>query len=159
MLEVVSKRQSRPPGSVSTADTEQERSALASYVGERIRSAMERRGWVDDEGKHDVRKLSEATGARWQTAQFWVLGENAPGPRYAKRIAKVLGMTLEELMGAATGEEPASEAWRQFKETPLGRSMTDSERVALAAMPWPNGAPDAGHYAAVLGVMRSTRRS
>jgi len=96
-------------------------------------------------------------GVRWQTAQYWVEAKNKqlPRPHNLRRIAEALGMTLEQLIGAATGREPETEAWRAFAESDLGASMTQGERQALASMLWPNGDPDVAAYRMVLMTLRS----
>lgn len=135
-------------------DGAQASSGTAPYVGDRIRKAMYAAGWVTDDGRLDVERLAQALGCRWQTAQFWVLGRTAPSIAYARRIAVLFGMTLEQLMGAATGQEPTSEAWLAFV---AGASPTAQERQALAAMVWPHGTPDVAAYRMALAAMRSVR--
>ncbi len=137
------------------SDSEQEE--RTQFVAERIRDAMRRRGWVDDEGRPDITRLADATGVRWQTAQYWVEGRNKqpPRPKNLGKIARALDMSLEELIGAAMGREPEGKAWREFLDTELGRSMTPAERHALAVMLWPNRPPDVGRYAMALAMLRA----
>lgn len=157
MIFFVSDRQSAEEAAVRDAVGALSPEDQVTYVAERIRDAMQRRGWTDDLGKPDVRRLADAMGVRWQTAQYWVEAKNKqlPRPHNLRRIAEALGMTLEQLIGAATGREPETEAWRAFAESDLGASMTQGERQALASMLWPNGDPDVAAYRMVLMTLRS----
>lgn len=136
-----------------------DRAELAIYVGGRIAAAMQQRGWVLGDGRPDVGRLQEAIGAkRWQTVQEWVLGKTVPRTHHARLVADVLGMTLEELMGAATGLEPTNAAWRAFVATPEGQSMTIEERRAVARFLPPEGrAPSELMYQMALVAARASR--
>lgn len=158
----VPKRQSRkmtnvdPPTTKSERERSPETIERANAVGGRIRAAMARKGWVDADGKPDVKRLMEAVGTRrWQTAQYWVEGEESPSEKYAALIARALGVTLEELMGLPPPPSPAG--WDEFCATELGRSMTGIERASLPLMPWPHGEPDAAAWAELLLLVRRRR--
>ena len=75
---------------------------------------------MDAAGKPDIGRLARELGVRWQTAQYWVHGRNRqlPRPDNLRKIAEVLGMTLEQLIGAAVGEEPRTESWARFCASP-----------------------------------------
>lgn len=157
MIFSVPNRQSPEEDSVREAVGALSPEDQVTYVAERIRDAMERRGWTDALGKPDVKRLADAMGVRWQTAQYWVEARNKqlPRPDNLRRIAEALGMTLEQLIGAASGQEPETDAWRSFVQSDLGGSMTQAERQALASMLWPNGDPDTAAYRMVLLTLRS----
>lgn len=159
MLGPVAKRQSDPRSSVPER---QQRIKLAAYVGARVRAAMERRGWVSDDGKPEVKRLQAAVEQaggfrpgqpRWQTVQEWIEGKTPPSTKYTGPLAQALGMTLAELMGAATGE-PVYPAWAAFLETAQGKTVTPEERQALASQLWPHGPPTVAHYSLLLTTIR-----
>lgn len=140
----------------------------AAAVGARIKEAMDRLGWASgpsDKRVYDVQRLADAVselsskegGVRWQTVQQWVEGNAVPGNRhgYGRAVAQVLEMTLDELLGViADGDEPPFEAWRQFLETPEGRSMTRVERDNLARIYWTT-TPSVSAYRVVLAGLRT----
>lgn len=145
-------------------ERESSSSAIAEHCGARIRSAMASLGWVDSSGEADVarlkRAIEDATGGtvRWQTVQYWVLGRSVPTGERAAALARVLGMTLDELLGVAAGQDPPFAAWREFLASPEGQSMTPGERRTLQAIAWPPGTePTTAAYAVVLAGVRLTR--
>jgi hypothetical protein len=149
----VAKRQSGP---VTHVDPTPEHERRAQVVGERIRAAMVKLGWVYADGRPDVGQLAEAIGAkRWQTVQFWIDGENAPRMPYAQQVADALGMTLNELMGMAPAPNPPG--WEEFIATDLGRSLTPAESLELRAVRWPHGPPNAETLASLLLLFRSRK--
>lgn len=132
-----------------------EERARADRVGQNVRSALERLGWVDGE-TYDIDRLRQEVGCRWQTAQEWVLGQTVPGPKYQGKLAAVLGVTLDDLAGIALGHEPTNAAWLAFLETPEGRSMTAEERPHVARLTLPEGRePSVISYAMQLAAIRT----
>lgn len=133
-----------------------EKATLAAFIGDRIREAMRTQGWMIGE-KYDVARLAAEVGSRWQTAQEWIEGKTPPSRKYAVLIARSLGMSLEQLMGVATGQEPRSEEWRAFVESPIGRTLTRAERQSLSAIIWPHGQPDRAAYQMALAALRAAQ--
>ncbi|MFW6031578.1 MAG: helix-turn-helix domain-containing protein [Myxococcota bacterium] len=115
----------------------------------RLRALMERR----DLNKSD---LQRATGARWQTVDEWTKG-TWPSTEYARKLAEVLNVSLDELLGIAEGQDPPYPAWHQFLRTPEGRSASAAERRALKSIAWPEGKePTISSYLVGLQMVRST---
>lgn len=76
---------------------------------------------------------------RSATLHDWVADKYEPRAGHLRRLATVLEMTLEELLGVAEGQRPPFEAWDQFLETPEGKSATPEELRTLGAIFWPPG--------------------
>lgn len=92
----------------------------------------------------------------WQTVQQWTLDKSAPTVDNLRLLSEVLGVTLDELVGVAVGQEPPFEAWRAFLSTVDGQSITPGERRALQAIYWPPGTePTVASYMIVLGGIRA----
>lgn len=120
-------------------------------VAARIRAAMERAGV-------DTTELAQRCGVRWQTAQYWEIGRSTPSAGSLRRIAKALGMTLDELLGVAAGQDPPFEGWRAFLQTPQGQTVTAEERKQLQSMYWPTGVePGPDTYLFLLSAIRTAR--
>lgn len=124
----VAKRQLGDPANVDRTQTSAEKKALAAEVGARIRAIMRAKGWVRDDGEPDVARLQRAVGSRrFQTVQFWVEGQAAPRMPYARKLAQVFGVTLEEIMGLSERPEPPA-SWAEWKTGPhLGSTATQQE--------------------------------
>jgi hypothetical protein len=123
MLDVV-KRQSAGSPSV---DRDREK---IEHLAKRLREVLLDRGHVDARGGPSAQWLADAAGVRWATASEWLKGtlNELPHTANLEAVARGLDMTLDELLGLAIGEEPTSQAWRDFLETPEGRSMDVEER-------------------------------
>ena len=119
-------------------------------LGERIDAAATRAGV-------NTTQLAKAAGVTWAAAKRWRAGASAPKSDNLAAIAEVCGVTLEELLGVAEGQDPPWEAWEAFIETAEGGAMTAGERRALQAIPWPPGrAPTVASYQIALAAVRST---
>jgi transcriptional regulator with XRE-family HTH domain len=120
-----------------------------SHVGERIDDALVQKGWTRQ-------KLAKELDTRWQTVDDWISGKHEP-KRFLRRIAEVLGVTTDELLGVAEGQDPPFDSWRDFLATTEGQTMTEDERRMLRSIAWPRGrAPTVGAYLAVLVAARMT---
>lgn len=117
----------------------------------RIRSALEQRGV-------SVSDLARATGVTWPAAKAWTEG-TVPSGKNARRIAEFLGMTVDELLGVAAGQEPSRAAWLTFLGTPEGAAMTAEERRQLAVVPWLHHEPTVLTYQMMLVALRTAARA
>lgn len=68
-------------------------------------------------------------------------------------MARVCGVTIEELLGVATGQAPPWESWAVFLDTREAETMTGSERMALQSFAWPSE-PSVSQYLMLLAVVR-----
>lgn len=119
-------------------------------VGDRIEAARLRSGMTKSE-------VGRATGKGYRKIQAWITGESEPRGEHLALLAEVLGVTADELLGIADGQEPPFAAWAEFLETEQGRSVTADERRALAGLPWPAGTqPTVASYQIALAAVRST---
>lgn len=123
-----------------------ERRIVLDSLGRRIREALAERG-------KGISDLQHATGVSWPSAQAWVLGKSYPGGEHLPIIAAELGMTLEQLVGIARGEDPPYPSWKPFLEQ-HGRDLTDDERDALAIVAWPKP-PEVRNYVLALAALRA----
>jgi hypothetical protein len=122
-----------------------------SSVGERIADALAQRS---KEQGNTRQWLAKQLGTRWQTVDDWIDGKHEPR-RFIRRIAEVLGVTTDELLGVAEGQEPAFDSWGAFLSKE-GHSLTDEERRSLRAMWWPPGKrPSLASYQIALAALRS----
>jgi transcriptional regulator with XRE-family HTH domain len=87
---------------------------------------------------------------RFRTIHRWESEGGSPDRENLMRVAEVLGVSIEELLGVATGQEPPFPAWRAFLETSRGRAMTQRQREALAAIWWRDSEPTVEAYAVLL---------
>ncbi len=117
-------------------------------IGLRIRAAFAA------SGKRKSR-LSKEVGVSWQTVHDWVRGERLPDQVHLPLLAKALGVTPEQLLGVAVGQNPPFAAWATFADTPEGRTMTEDERRELAAHPWIGRHPTVLSYQLLLVAVRS----
>lgn len=119
-------------------------------LGERIDAARKRAGLSKSE-------LARRLDKGYRTVQTWIRDEHEPGGENVRRIAEVLGVTADELLGIMDGQDPPFAAWAQFLETPTGRSLTAEHRRSLAALPWPRGtAPTVAAYLMAAESLRLT---
>jgi hypothetical protein len=77
----------------------------------------------------------------------------------ARRIAEYLGMTVDELLGVAAGQEPRRASWLTFLGTPEGAAMTPDERRQLAVMPWLEREPSVLTYQMMLVAIRTASKN
>lgn len=104
--------------------------------------------------------LAERVGVTWGTVNNWTRDEVVPGGDNLRRIAEVTGVTLDELLGVATGQEPPFPAWKRFLDQleSEGIEMSADQRRALASIAWPPGEePTVASYQAMLAGLRTTK--
>jgi transcriptional regulator with XRE-family HTH domain len=119
-------------------------------IGERIEARREELGL----SKAELTRLLELD--RSATLHEWIADKYEPRAGHLRRLATVLQMTLEELVGVAEGQRPPFEAWGQFLETDEGKSATPHELRTLAAIFWPPGRePTVFGYQMHLAALRS----
>jgi transcriptional regulator with XRE-family HTH domain len=128
-----------------------DRPVSAGSIGERIAKLREARGL----SKSDLARLiwPDVSPPRYRTVHRWEEEDGSPERENLTRVAEVLGVSIEELLGVATGQEPPFEAWRAFLETSRGRAMTERQREALAAIWWRDSEPTVEAYAVILSGM------
>lgn len=103
-------------------------------------------------------ELARRVGCNWRQVHSWVTGEKAPSADSLRKIAEALPVTLEELLGVATGQAPPFAAWDAFLATDEGAVMADDERRTLQAIPWPPGRePTVASYQIALASLRATK--
>lgn len=118
-------------------------------IGERIEVARIRSGKSKSE-------VGRALGTKYRKVHKWVTGESRPSADALAALAEVLGVTVDELLGVAEGQDPPFEAWAVFLATPEGQTLTEGERRALAGLPWPPGTqPTVASYAIALAAVRT----
>jgi len=82
-----------------------------------------------------------------------------PSAATLRRIAEVLGMTTDELLGMAEGQEPPFSAWSEFLQALAGRGdkLSSRERRKLAMMHFEEDEePTVGTYELQLATFRTT---
>jgi transcriptional regulator with XRE-family HTH domain len=91
------------------------------------------------------------------TVHDWTTGKSSPNPDHLRKIAEVLPVTLDELLGVAAGQDPPFAAWAAFLQTAEGAALTPDERRTLQAIPWPPGRePTTASYQIALASLRTT---
>lgn len=83
----------------------------------------------------DLARLCEVT---YSAADRWVKDKAFP-QRNLPRIAEVLGVKIEELLGIHEGQEPPYPAWSDFLGTPVAKLMSPMQLRALRSVLWPPG--------------------
>lgn len=160
-------RQSDVSPNVLNPDLE-EGGAVAHFVRQ-VREGMVRRGFVDANGEPSVTALHEALGGkdvlRWQTVQMWVEGrggkdvlKSLPTPERLAPLARVLDMTIDDLIAVASGIEPGNGAWLEFVETAEGKSMSPRERRLAARYLPAEGEPTVMSYQLALMAIRAAKK-
>lgn len=110
----------------------------------------------------DERGLSRAEFARKvgvsnQAATQWELHDSQPHMKHLRKIAAVLGVTLDELSPVVEIEQPQGHsAWAVFLGSPEGQSMTKEEQAILGSIDWQGREPTPQALAALLAVVRMT---
>jgi transcriptional regulator with XRE-family HTH domain len=121
-------------------------------IGQRIAAARESRGWTKSE-------LGRKIGKSYRMVQKWETGDQGPDRESLALLSEVLGVTLEELLGVAEGQDPPFAAWHEFLATPQGQSMTPGERRMLQSIVWPGDPPLAAYMAALMAAKITTPRT
>lgn len=89
----------------------------------------------------------------------WTSGTQLPDRESLLLLSGALGVTIEELLGVAAGQDPPFGAWVEFVSSDQGASMTADERRALQSMAWPSGQePTITGYLMMLAALRSGTR-
>lgn len=106
-----------------------------------------------------IQALADMGGVNWPAAKNWTKdGGDGPEPKQLQALARGLaeyGVTPEQLLGAAAGQEPSFEAWQQFKLTPEGQSASAIELRMLAGFPWLDRPPTVLAYQMLLMAVRA----
>lgn len=118
-------------------------------LGARLLDAIDLRGT-------NMNRVAKAIGVQWQTVQHWTLDKSKPSADNLRLLSEVIGVTIEELLGVAAGQDPPFEAWGAFLLTVDGQSMAEPERRSLQAIPWPPGSePTVASYMMALATIRT----
>lgn len=121
----------------------------ARDIGGRITERRERRGWSKAE-------LARRLEKDWRLIHKWEAEGQHPDRESLRLLAKEFGVTIEELLGVAEGQDPPFAAWPEFLETPQGKSMTRDERRMLQSIAWPRGyEPNVAAYMVALSAART----
>jgi transcriptional regulator with XRE-family HTH domain len=121
-------------------------------IGGRIAAARVSRGWKKAE-------LARRLGKSWRLLHKWETDEQPPDRESLRLLSGVLGMTIEELLGVAAGQDPPWSAWREFLEAPEAATMDAGERRALQSLAWPPGRePTVAGYLMTLAALRGGTR-
>jgi transcriptional regulator with XRE-family HTH domain len=121
-------------------------------IGERINAALLRAGVSQAE-------LARRIGKSAPNVNRWARGSKEPEPGSLVLIAGALGVTVDELLGVAEGQEPPFAAWREFLATPEGASITAAESRALRTIAWqPGHEPTVAGYLMMLAGLRGGTR-
>lgn len=108
-------------------------------IGERITEAIERSGLSKSE-------VARRLGKGYRTIRAWEQGQDLQASNL-RDLARVLGVTADELLGILDDQRPPFESWDRFLETPIGKALSPAGVRALAAFNWPNGEqPTVGAY-------------
>jgi transcriptional regulator with XRE-family HTH domain len=125
---------------------------VGGNLGERIDAARKIAGLSQ-------KALADLVGADPQMVNKWIKGSKAVSPGYLRKLAEVLPVTVDELLGVAEGQEPPFGAWTEFLGRPEAEGMTDEESRALRSFNWPTELePTVYGYIALLGAMRAGSR-
>jgi transcriptional regulator with XRE-family HTH domain len=83
--------------------------------------------------------MQEAAHVTWAAADRWRKGKAWPDIGHLRAVARVLGVTIDDLLGPDE-YEPPYEAWRAFLETSTARALSPAERRWLATQFFPDDA-------------------
>jgi transcriptional regulator with XRE-family HTH domain len=103
----------------------------------RVRALGERIDAIATEKGITTRKLQDAAGVTWAAADRWRKGKAWPEISHLRAVARVLGVTIDDLLGPDE-YEPPYEAWRAFLDTPTAKKLTAAERRWLATQYFPD---------------------
>lgn len=101
--------------------------------------------------------LATAAGVTWTAAKRWRRGTR-PRVGHLRAVARVLGMTLDELVGES-GYEPDFPAWIEFLDTPTGRELSPDDRRWLATQWFPDDQEPTVSTYLVMAEARRTMRA
>lgn len=118
-------------------------------LGERFRDARVRKGLK-------VADVARLLDTKWQAVQEWELGKRMPRFEQGVRLARVLGMSIDEIL--QDGYEPPHEAWQTFLRA--HPDITAGERRKLVAILWDDASeePTVEAYATILTGLRLVQR-
>lgn len=121
-------------------------------IGARVSALAKARGLSKSE-------LARRLKTSYRMVHKWTSGAQLPERESLLKLAGVLGVTIEELLGVAAGQDPPFEAWGEFLASDQGVTITPDERRALQVIPWPPGQePTITGYLMMLAALRSGTR-
>lgn len=108
--------------------------------------------------------MASAAGVTWAAAKRWRQpkdkGGAEPSGENLGAIAKVLEVTVEEILQVYDGHEPAFGSWGAFKATDAYARLTPEQRKRIAAHWWADGEePTLASWLAMAEAHLAARRS
>ncbi|MCC6873516.1 MAG: helix-turn-helix domain-containing protein [Sandaracinaceae bacterium] len=103
---------------------------MGPTLGQRIASARAAAGL-------NRNQLARALGTSWQHVDHWEKGRTQPSLESVRRIAEVLGVSVDYLMGLRDQPERSSSALERFLLELAPSDMTAEEEQWLRAAPLP----------------------
>jgi len=120
-------------GDASLSDPVRPRRPLVgATLGDRIWAALCWAGLSKAEACRRIQVTRPALDA-------WLANTSNPTIDNVRRIVEVTGVTVDEILGVMTGQDPSFPAWREFLATDAGGKMSDGERRMLQCLAWPPG--------------------
>ncbi len=141
----------------SAALENQPTSEGSAKLWERIDDLANRKGVTTQE-------LATAAGVTWTAAKRWRKPKEKQGsvPKGAQlpAIARVLGVTLDELMQSFDGHEPPYDSWSAFKGTATYERLSERQRTLVSSHPWDEDEePSLGSWLALAEAHLAARRA
>lgn len=125
---------------------------VGKTLGQRILAAAQRAGVSKS-------ALGERVGRDYQTINNWTKGKTNPNADDIRRVSEVTGVTLEELLGVASGQEPDTDEWRAFCDLEIAKTLTADERRTLSGIPWIGLTPTVESYLMALAAVRAAKKT
>lgn len=120
---------------------------VGGTVGERIRGAYMRAGM-------NRSQFARLLDVAYTTVNDWEKKDRTPQANTLERIAEILHVSIDELMGT-TDQAPHTQAvLSEFLASPQAEGISDGERRTLESMRFYDMSPDLAMYAGVLSMLR-----
>ena len=101
--------------------------------------------------------LADRVGKRWGTINNWTRGATEPSAKDIRRIAEATGVTVDELLGIADGQEPTFPAWEEFVGSSMWQELTEDQQRTLAGIPWRGSEPTLESYVIAAAAVKAAR--
>lgn len=125
------------------AEMNRDRSADSSQPSSEGLAMWERIDELATRKKVTTQQLATAAGVTWAAAKRWrqpkERGGAEPSGENLGAIAKVLEVTVEEILQVYDGHEPPFSSWAAFKATDAYARLTVEQRKRIAAHWWADG--------------------
>jgi len=143
--------------SVQPPEETERRPLRGRTVGERIGDALEQSGLSKSEAGRRITGRPDG----YLYLHRWIQGNGPQDKEHLRKLAEVLGVTLDELLGVAVGQAPPYAAWEPFVAmcVQLGTPLSEEEWKSLASVRWlPDSEPSVETYLALRAVLRGATR-